>query len=69
MLDLQGFAMELINKNPNVASNPQAQALLSVIQSGDAKKGEAIANNICASMGISQQDAIRQAKNFFHISM
>lgn len=69
MLDPRGFAMGLINRNPTIASNPQAQALLNVIQSGDAKKGEEIANNICASMGISQQDALQQAKSFFHISM
>lgn len=69
MIDPRSFAMGLIDKNPNIASNPQAQALLSIIQSGDAKKGAEIANNICASMGISQEDALRQAKNFFHISM
>lgn len=69
MFDPQGFAMELINRNPTIAANPQAQALLNVVQSGDTKKGEEIANNICASMGISQEDALKQAKNFFHISM
>jgi hypothetical protein len=31
------------------------------------KKGQEIAENICKSMGVSKEDAIRQAEQFFHV--
>ena len=37
--NLMQFAMNMLKQNPNVARNPQAQAMLQVLQSGDAQKG------------------------------
>lgn len=62
------FAINIFNRNPQVANNPRAQELLQVIQSGDSAKGEQIANNLCNTMGVDKNQAIQEAKRFFHIS-
>lgn len=62
------FAINMLNRNPQIANNPRAQELLQVIQNGDSAKGEQIANNLCTTMGVSKEQAIRDAKQFFHIS-
>lgn len=63
----RNFALGLIQRNPQVANNPQAQEYLGVIQNGDSAKGEEIANNICKSYGVTPQEAIEMAKKFFGI--
>lgn len=63
----RNFALGLIGRNPNIANNPQAQEYLGVIQSGDNKKGEEIANNICKTYGITPQEALEQARQFFNL--
>lgn len=59
------IAMNLINQNPRVASNPQAQELMQIIQSGDSARGEQMANNILNSYGISKEQGLADAKKFF----
>lgn len=51
----------------NVAGNPMASGMLNVIESGDAKKGEQMADNICQSMGVTREQALNQARQFFGI--
>ena len=58
---IQQMAMKILKENPNIANNPNAQSMINVIQSGDEKKGQEIAENICKSMGISKEDASQQA--------
>lgn len=67
MMNFQAIALEMIRRNPQIANNPNAQELLNVIQSGDQKKGEEIANNLCNTYGISRDDAVQKAKQFFNI--
>lgn len=59
---IQQMTMKILKENPNIANNPNAQSMINVIQSGDEKKGQEIAENICKSMGVSKEDAIRQAE-------
>lgn len=66
-MNLKDFALNLINKNPNVANNPRAQELIDVIKSGDDARGQQIAQNICDTYGVSKEDAISQAKGFFNL--
>ena len=61
------FAMQMIQNNPNIANNPQAQHMLEVIQSGNAEEGEKIANNLLQTYGVSKDDALKQAKGFFNL--
>lgn len=67
MLNPTQFAMSMIQNNPQVMNNPMAQNYISVIQSGDAQKGQQLAENICRSYGVTPQEALQQAKQFFRI--
>lgn len=51
---IQQMAMKILKENPNIANNPNAQSMINVIQSGDEKKGQEIAENICKSMGVNR---------------
>lgn len=55
----------LMMRNPAVADNPNAKAMLEVVSSGDRAKGEEIANNLLNTYGVSKEDALRQAREFF----
>ena len=65
--DLRRMAMSMISQNPNIASNPQAQEFVRVIQNGDVKRGQQIADNLCETYGVSREEALQKAKSFFHI--
>lgn len=57
--------IDIIANNPKVQQNPTAKGMLDVVMSGDASKGEQMALNICDSMGVSKDEALRKAKEFF----
>lgn len=61
------FAMNMIKNNPQVMNNPMAQNYIGIIQSGDAQKGQQLAENICKTYGVTPQQAIQQARQFFNI--
>lgn len=67
--NMRDMALNLLIQNPNVANNPNAQEFIQVIQNGDSVKGEQIAQNLCNTYGMSKEDAIRNAKSFFHLPM
>lgn len=67
--NMRDMALNLLMQNPNVANNPNAQEFIQVIQNGDSVKGEQIAQNLCNTYGMSKEDAIRNAKSFFHLPM
>lgn len=62
---LMNFAMKMLHNNPNIASNPRNQELMNALQSGDEAKCKKIAENLCQSYGMSPEDAIKQARQFF----
>lgn len=61
------FVMSMINQNPNIANNPNAQNMLDVIRRNDAEQGKKIAQNLCNSYGVSEEEMLKRAKQFFHI--
>lgn len=65
MFNPMNFAMQILQRNPQVSNNPTAQQFLQVIQSGDSAKGEQIANNILKSYGMSREQGVNQALGFF----
>ena len=67
MFNIQDFALNVIQNNPQIAGNQNAKNLLDVIRSGDQKKGIEIANNLCATYGVNPDDAVAMAKQFFNI--
>lgn len=68
-MDLKALTMNLAMKNPAIANNPNAQAMLDVINSGDQARGEQLANNLLNTYGVSKEDALKQAKQFFGLPM
>lgn len=63
------FALRMIKNNPKFANNPQYQNYIQILESGDAQKGEELANNLLNTYGVTKEDALAQAKNFFHIPL
>ena len=61
------FALGMLSRSPQMQRNPNAQSMIQVIRSGDSKKGEEIARNLCETYGIKPEDAVQQARSFFHI--
>lgn len=65
MNSMASFALGLISRNPQIANNPNAQEMISVIQSGDFQRGQLIAQNLCAANNTTPDEALRQARGFF----
>lgn len=61
------FSMNMLQRNPQVMNNPQAQGLMEIIQSGDAAKGKQMAENLCKTYGVTPDQALEEARKFFHI--
>lgn len=59
--------LKMLTANPAIADNPQARSFIDVLQSGDSKRGEEIANNLLETYGMTKDQALAQAKQFFHI--
>lgn len=64
-MDPRQMIQQAIQRNPQVANNPQAQQYLQVIMSGDSQKGQELARNICGSFGVTPEDGVNQAMQFF----
>lgn len=67
MFDPAKFAMQMIQNNPQVMNNPMAKEYLQIIQNGDSVKGQEVANNILKTYGMTKDQALSQAAQFFHI--
>ena len=67
MNNLKDFALGIIGSNPQIAQNSNAQQMIDVIKRGDAQKGQQIAKNLCDTYGVKPEQAIQQARSFFHM--
>lgn len=67
MVNPRDFAMRMIRNNPIITNNPIAQNYINVLQSGDAQKGQQIAQNILNSYGMTKEQAMQQVQQIFHI--
>lgn len=65
--NMRDMALNLISQNPAISNNPNAREFIRVIQNGDSAKGMQIAQNLCDSYGVSKEEALRNAKQFFHL--
>lgn len=59
----QQFANFLMSQNPNIAQN---NAMLQAVINNDEKKGMEIAENLCKSYGVSKEQAIQQATQWYN---
>lgn len=64
---LTQFAMKMLQSNPQVSGTPMGQQFLQILQTGNVQEGQQLATNLCQTYGISQQEAIQQSRNYFHI--
>lgn len=62
-----GFAPNTIRHGPALQNDPNARETIDAIESGDANRGRQIARGLCDAYGVEPEDAIAQAKSFFHI--
>lgn len=60
------FILNKVAQDPRFQNSPQAQEILQVIQSGDAKRGEELAKNYCQTYGVTPEQGLQQARQFFH---
>jgi len=67
IMGLAQMAMNKISSDPNLQRNPQARAFMDIMQRGDVAQGQQMARNLCQSFGVSEQEALQQAKSFFRI--
>lgn len=66
MPNLPQIAMQLLQQNQQIANSPQGQQLMQILQNGDVAAGEQMARNICASYGMTEQQMLMRALNFFN---
>lgn len=67
MITPMRFLQNAMRQNPNIANNPQAQNFLQILQSGDAQKGQQVAENLLKTYGMTKEQGMNQVHNFFHI--
>lgn len=67
MITPMQFLQNAMQQNPNIANNPQAQNFLQILQSGDAQKGQQVAENLLKTYGMTKEQGMNQVHNFFHI--
>lgn len=65
MNPFMNLAMNMIQNNPNVANNPRNKAMIDALRSGDNARGEQIANNLLQTYGVSREEGINQAMQYF----
>lgn len=66
-MDLKQIAIEALKRRQDIANTPQGQQFLQILQSGDDAKGRQMAQNICQSYGMSEEDAVNKVRQFFNI--
>ena len=59
------MALRQLERRPDVANNPIAREWLEVIRTGDSKRGEEIARNLCGNSGGTVEQALEEARRFF----
>lgn len=57
----------MIEGSPQFSNNPNAKEMLECIKNNDSKRGQQIARNLCETYGVKPEDAVQQARRFFHI--
>ena len=62
-----GFALDMAQHDPALQNDPDARETIDVIRGGDADRGQRTARNLCDTYGVKPEDAVAQAKSFFHM--
>lgn len=67
-MNINDVAINIIKNNPNIANNEMAKDLINVIETNDYKRGEEIAMNMCNTYGVTKEQAIQKAIQFFGLN-
>ena len=67
MNKLEQFALQMLKNNPRVSQTPLGQEFMNVLQSGNAARGQELANNLCQTYGTPPEKAVEIAKEYFHL--
>lgn len=59
------FAMNLLNQNQFQPINQNGQEMVNAIRNNDSQRGEELANNILKSYGLTKEQGIAKAKQYF----
>lgn len=63
--DIQSL-IGIVEHSPQFVNNPNARQMLECIKNNDSVGGQKIAENLCESYGLTPQQAVDQARKFFH---
>lgn len=65
MANFVQFAMNLLNQNQFQPTNQNGQEMVNTIRNNDSQRGEELANNILKSYGLTKEQGIEKAKQYF----
>lgn len=65
MTPIEMMLNSLLQQRPDLQNNQTTMEMINIIRTGDSKRGEEIANNICKSYGMTREQAISQAQSMF----
>lgn len=54
MPDYMRKCAEILQSNPKIANSPQGQEFMRILQTGDVKAGNEMADNLCRNLGTTQ---------------
>lgn len=58
-----------LQKNPQVANTPLGRELANIIETGDIKHGEEVANNLLRTNNATKEEVLSNAPSFFQSMM
>lgn len=61
------FAQNLIRQRNDIMNDPVKSNMVNAIMTGDSQRGEQIAQNLCNGYGVSREEAVQRAKQYFNI--
>lgn len=67
MNNLKQMAINMLGNNPQIKNSPQGKAFMDILQNNDSERGQQMAENLLKTYGVSKEEAISQARQFFHI--
>lgn len=56
-----GYAMNMIQQNPQVRNNPEFAEMINAIERGDAQTGQALANKVLQQNGVTKEQGLSLA--------
>lgn len=68
MNNMVQWAMQMIQAN-GIQGTGETQEMINAIQNNDEKAGVALANKILQQAGVSREQGLQQARQYFHIPM